>query len=155
MTSNVGSQVIQQVTEEGGDEEEMRTAVQGALRARFLPEFLNRVDDTVIFHPLEREQISQIVRIQLRDLSHRLEQNGLKLLVTDEAVSQIAETGFDPLYGARPLKRVIQREVQNPLATALLKNSYPEGSTIEVGHNGSEFTFSAVSSEQSERPELV
>ncbi|TWT68278.1 ATP-dependent chaperone ClpB [Crateriforma conspicua] len=141
MTSNVGSQVIQKVTEEGGDEEEMQAAVQEALKARFLPEFLNRIDDIVIFHPLKRDEIRQIVRLQLTGLNRRLEDNELHLSVTDAAVDRIAEVGFDPLYGARPLKRVIQREVQNPLATALLKSSYPEGATVQVDYNGDGFTF--------------
>ncbi|TWU61635.1 ATP-dependent chaperone ClpB [Crateriforma conspicua] len=141
MTSNVGSQVIQKVTEEGGDEDEMQAAVQEALKARFLPEFLNRIDDIVIFHPLKRDEIRQIVRLQLTGLNRRLEDNGLHLSVTDAAVDRIAEVGFDPLYGARPLKRVIQREVQNPLATALLKSSYPEGATVQVDYDGDEFTF--------------
>ncbi len=141
MTSNVGSQVIQRVTEEGGDEEEMRAAVQEALRARFLPEFLNRVDDIVVFQPLRPDEIEKIVRLQLDDLNRRLEANGLTLEVGEAAVARIAEVGFDPLYGARPLKRVIQREVQNPLATALLKSSYPEGSTVFVDFDGEQFTF--------------
>jgi ATP-dependent Clp protease ATP-binding subunit ClpB len=142
MTSNAGSQAIQQVTEQGGDEEEMREAVQEALKVRFLPEFLNRVDDIVIFHPLKREEIRKIVGLQLQDLSRRLEENGLMLSVSESVIDQIASAGYDPTYGARPLKRVIQREIQNPLATALLKSSYEEGSTIYVDYDGSEFTFS-------------
>ncbi|TWU01570.1 ATP-dependent chaperone ClpB [Neorhodopirellula pilleata] len=141
MTSNVGSQVIQRVTDEGGDEEEMRAAVQEALKARFLPEFLNRIDDIVIFHPLQAEQISRIVELQLEELKKRLAQNDLILEITQAAIDEIAQVGYDPAYGARPLKRVIQREVQNPLATSLLKNSYPAGSTIQVDYNGTDFIF--------------
>jgi ATP-dependent Clp protease ATP-binding subunit ClpB len=141
MTSNAGSQVIQQVTEEGGDEQEMRDAVQAALKVRFLPEFLNRIDDIVIFHPLQRDEIRVIVELQLERLADRLAESGLNLSVSDAAIDEIASVGYDPTYGARPLKRVIQRQIQNPLATALLRNAYEEGSTVYVDYNGSEFTF--------------
>lgn len=141
MTSNVGSQVIQRVASEGGTEEEMQAAIQEALRARFLPEFLNRIDDVVTFQPLARDQIHRIVRLQLDELAKRLDDAGLQLEVTESAISQIAAEGYDPAYGARPLKRVIQREVQNPLATSLLRNSYPEGSTVVVDYDGEKFTF--------------
>ncbi|TWU16803.1 ATP-dependent chaperone ClpB [Allorhodopirellula heiligendammensis] len=142
MTSNVGSQVIQRVTEEGGDEDEMRAAVHDALKARFLPEFLNRVDDIVVFHPLQQAQIRHIVELQLDELRRRLAVSGLALELTPAAVDEIAAVGYDPAYGARPLKRVIQREVQNPLASALLRNSYPEGSTIKVDFRDGSFRFS-------------
>ncbi len=141
MTSNVGSQVIQRVNDEGGDEEEMRSAVQDALKARFLPEFLNRIDDIVIFHPLQQTQIRRIVELQLDELRKRLAANGLSLELTEAAVDEIAAVGYDPAYGARPLKRVIQREVQNPLASALLKNSYGEGTTISIDYRDGEFIF--------------
>ncbi|MBB3209708.1 ATP-dependent Clp protease ATP-binding subunit ClpB [Rhodopirellula rubra] len=141
MTSNVGSQVIQRVNDEGGAEEEMRSAVQDALKARFLPEFLNRIDDIVIFHPLQQTQIRRIVELQLDDLRKRLAANGLSLELTEAAVDEIAAVGYDPAYGARPLKRVIQREVQNPLASALLKNSYGEGTTISIDYRDGEFIF--------------
>ncbi|QEF97041.1 Chaperonin protein ClpB [Stieleria maiorica] len=141
MTSNAGSQEIQQIAADGGDEEEMREAVEQALRTRFLPEFLNRIDDTVIFRPLDKRQIRQIVKLQLAHLGRRLQDNGLTLEVTDAAIDQIAKTGYDPTYGARPLKRVIQREVQNELATALLKSEYAEGSTVTVDHDGTGYVF--------------
>jgi len=141
MTSNVGSQVIQRVASEGGTEEEMQVAIQEALRARFLPEFLNRIDDVVTFQTLARDQIHRIVRLQLDELAKRLDDAGLQLEVTEVAISQIAAEGYDPAYGARPLKRVIQREVQNHLATSLLRNSYPEGSTVVVDYDGEKFTF--------------
>ena len=142
MTSNAGSQVIQQVTEQGGDEQEMHEAVQESLRARFLPEFLNRIDDIVIFKPLNRKEIRQIVKLQLASLGSRLEQNGLRLDVSEAAIDEIASTGYDPVYGARPLKRVIQNEVQNRLASALLKSSYPEGTTVRVDFQEGEYMFS-------------
>ncbi len=143
MTSNAGSQVIQQVTEQGGSEDDMRDAVNDVLKTRFLPEFLNRIDDIVIFHPLRKDEIRQIVGLQLNHLANRLTENGLTLKVTDAAIDEIASVGYDPTYGARPLKRVIQKEIQNPLATSLLKHSYPEGSTVTVDYQGDEFTFGA------------
>ena len=141
MTSNAGSQVIQKVTEQGGSEEEMNNAVDDALKARFLPEFLNRIDDVVVFRPLDRAQIRKIVTLQLAGLSSRLQQSGLSLEVTDAAIDQIADSGYDPTYGARPLKRVIQREIQNPLATSILKAQYDEGTTIRADFDGDRFTF--------------
>lgn len=141
MTSNAGSQVIQQVTEQGGDEDEMRAAVEEALKARFLPEFLNRIDDIVIFHPLQKDEIREIVGLQIQHLAKRVSENGLNIEVSEAAIDEIAAVGYDPSYGARPLKRVIQREIQNRLATALLKQDYEEGTTIYVDYNGSEFTF--------------
>jgi len=142
MTSNAGSQVIQQVTEQGGTEDEMRDAVHEALKARFLPEFLNRVDDIVIFHPLDQGEIRKIVGLQLQVLANRLRGAGLDLLVSEAAVDEIASVGYDPTYGARPLKRVIQKQIQNPLATAILKHAYEEGATVHVDFDGAEFIFS-------------
>ncbi len=150
MTSNVGSQVIQKITEEGGGEGAMREAIQDALKVQFLPEFLNRIDDVVIFHPLTRTEIHRIVELQLEHLAKRLEASGLALQLSDAAIDQIAATGYDPSFGARPLNRVIQREVQNPLATALLKESYPEGSTVVVDYADGEFQFSTTTAAPAE-----
>lgn len=141
MTSNVGSQMIQRITSEGGSDDEMQDAVDEALRSKFLPEFLNRIDDVIVFKPLQRDQIRRIVELQLETLSDRLNANGLHFKVTDAAISRIAEEGYDPQFGARPLKRVIQREIQNPLATELLKSSYPEGATVEVDAGETGFVF--------------
>ena len=141
MTSNAGSTVISRIAEEGGSDEEMQQSVQEILKTKFLPEFLNRIDDIVIFHPLKKDEIRRIVGLQLQHLEKRLIANGLNLNVTDAAIDEIAAVGYDPAYGARPLKRVIQREIQNPLATSLLKNDYPEGSTISVDFDGDEFVF--------------
>lgn len=143
MTSNAGSQVIQQVTEEGGSKDEMQAAVQDALRARFLPEFLNRIDDIVIFHPLSAEEIRKIVGLQLRSLADRLSESDLSLEFSEAAIDKIAETGYDPAYGARPLKRVIQREIQNRLAQDILRSSYSEGTTIGIDFVNGEYTFAA------------
>ena len=132
MTSNVGSQLIQQLTIEGASEEELQDAMKEALRAKFLPEFLNRIDDTIIFHPLERGQILRIVELQLEHLREQLAERQIELEVTPAVVEHIASVGYDPAYGARPLKRVIQRELQNPLATELLKGGIAEGGTVRV-----------------------
>jgi ATP-dependent Clp protease ATP-binding subunit ClpB len=141
MTSNVGSQLIQKIAEEGGDDDEMQAAVQDALQARFLPEFLNRVDEIIVFHPLRRDEIRRIVDLQIERLAAQLAKRDLVLYATDAARTEIANAGYDPAYGARPLKRVIQQRLQNPLATELLKGSYPEGSGVRVDYDGDEFTF--------------
>jgi len=141
MTSNIGSQMIQQITQEGGSEEEMREAVRGALAANFLPEFLNRVDETIIFHPLDRAQIRKIVSLQVDRLARQLAEHGMRLDVTEAALNAIANQGYDPTYGARPLKRVIQQQIQNPLASEILKGRFGEGVTIRIDFRQDEFTF--------------
>jgi len=144
MTSNLGSQLIQQIAQEGGSEDEMRSAIKEVLQAHFLPEFLNRVDETIVFHPLRRDEIGRIVKLQLDRLRDQLLQTGLDLDVSDAAVEQIANEGYDPLYGARPLKRVIQQQIQNPLATELLRGGFPEGSVVRVDWRDGEFTFERI-----------
>jgi ATP-dependent Clp protease ATP-binding subunit ClpB len=149
MTSNIGSQLIQQISQEGGSEEEVREAVRGALQTAFLPEFLNRIDETIIFHPLDRQQIRKIVGLQVRRVAQQLEQHGMQLEVSDEALDAIAREGYDPLYGARPLKRVIQQQIQNPLASEILKGRFGEGTTVRIGYRDEAFTFECV--EEGER----
>jgi len=141
MTSNVGSQLIQNITQEGGTEDEIREAVATVLQGRFLPEFLNRIDDTIVFHPLRREHIRDIVKLQAVHLARLMENNGLQLIITEPACNRLAVEGYEPAYGARPLKRVIQQQLQNPLATELLKGEYPEGCCIRVDWDGDRFTF--------------
>ncbi len=141
MTSNIGSQMIQELTRERANEEEIRDAIKQALAERFLPEFLNRVDETIIFKPLKQQQIRMIVEIQIAHLQKQLEQAGMKLDVTEAALEEIATRGYDPAFGARPLKRVIQQQVQNPLATELLKGNFPEGSLIRIDFRDGEFSF--------------
>jgi len=144
MTSNVGSQAIQEITREGGGEEEIDAAVREVLEAKFLPEFLNRIDEIIVFHPLDRKHIHRIVELQIDRLRKQVEQNDLHLEVTPAAIDAIAAVGYDPTYGARPLKRVIQQRLQNPLATELLKGEYPPGSTIRIDAEGGEFNFARV-----------
>ena len=123
MTSNVGSQVIQKVTEQDGSAEDMQTAVELALRARFAPEFLNRIDEKIVFQSLSEQEIRSIVDLQLQSLVRRVEKLGRKLTITEAARAAVAEQGYDPAYGARPLKRAIQSSIENPLASRLLKSA--------------------------------
>jgi ATP-dependent Clp protease ATP-binding subunit ClpB len=141
MTSNIGSQLIQEIGRQGGSEEEMRDAVKEALEGRFLPEFLNRIDEIIIFHPLDRAQIRKIVDLQIERLQKQLTLANLQLVVSDDARDTIAERGYDPTYGARPLKRVIQQQIQNPLAAEILKGEFPEGSVVRVDYRDGEFSF--------------
>ncbi|MBX6313981.1 MAG: ATP-dependent chaperone ClpB [Isosphaeraceae bacterium] len=144
MTSNLGSPIIARMTEAGEPEERIRRAVLDVLKNEFLPEFLNRIDEVILFHPLGMEELTQIVEIQLRRLQAQLAEAGLTLRVTDEAKRHLAEEGFDPTYGARPLKRVIQQRLANRLATALLEGRIREGDTVEIGWDGQDFTFQPV-----------
>ncbi len=141
MTSNIGSQLIQEIAKEGGSEEQMRDAVMQTLGTRFLPEFLNRVDEIMIFHPLSPDQIRRIVDLQVGRLRKQLEEKGIELDVTNAALAAIAEEGYDPTYGARPLKRVIQQRIQNPLAVELLKREFAPGSRVKIDYRDREFTF--------------
>jgi ATP-dependent Clp protease ATP-binding subunit ClpB len=141
MTSNIGSPIIARMTELKEPEEKIRRAVMDVLKNEFLPEFLNRIDETILFHPLGREELAQIVAIQLRRLEAQMAEAGLTVKVSDAAKARLAEEGFDPAYGARPLKRVIQQRLANALATALLEGRAAAGNTILVDWNGHEFTF--------------
>jgi ATP-dependent Clp protease ATP-binding subunit ClpB len=141
MTSNVGSQAIQEITKEGGSEQEVRDAVKEALQARFLPEFLNRIDETIVFHPLDKKHIRRIVDIQMKRLVNQAEKAGIMLECSDAALDEIARLGYDPIYGARPLKRVIQQQLQNELARELLAGRFPEGSNVRIDFVQDGFTF--------------
>lgn len=146
MTSNVGSQMIQRVADEGGGIEEMQDAVAESLKSKFLPEFLNRIDETILFEPLKREQIHKIVSLQLKRLEKQLSEAHFKLTVSDRAVNAIASEGYDPVYGARPLKRVIQRRLQNAIATELLKRDGSEGGSIHVDYADESYLIKVVDS---------
>jgi ATP-dependent Clp protease ATP-binding subunit ClpB len=130
MTSNVGSQLIQEL--QGVDEQEMRKGVEGELRHRFRPEFLNRIDDVIVFRRLTLEEIGQIVDLQLKRVAGLVEARGVRLEWTDAARRLLAERAFDPLYGARPLKRNIRKLVQDPLALRLLAGDVRAGSTVTL-----------------------
>ena len=139
MTSNVGSQWIHEL--QGKDHKEMEKRVTDALRATFRPEFLNRVDEIVIFNSLGAEEIKKIVDIQVRLLGRRLEGAKIKLELTERARDYLAETGFDPVYGARPLKRTIQHLIQDPLAIKILEGSVKEGDHVKVDVKNGEVVF--------------
>jgi ATP-dependent Clp protease ATP-binding subunit ClpB len=139
MTSNLGSQLIQEMSNRPFDD--VRDAVMGVLRDHFRPEFLNRVDEIVVFKPLTQEQLGAIVDIQLKRLEKRLQERKIRLVVTDAARKLLIERGWDPVYGARPLKRAIQRLVQDPLAMQLLGGKFSEGDVVEVDAQGGELTF--------------
>jgi ATP-dependent Clp protease ATP-binding subunit ClpB len=141
MTSNLGSQIIQEMA---GEEHyaAMKDAVMEVVGSHFRPEFINRVDEVVVFHPLGREQIRAITGIQLDDLRRRMADRDLKLEVSDAALDRLGEAGFDPVYGARPLKRAIQHQVENPLAQAILSGRFMPGDTVRVDVAGDGLTFS-------------
>jgi ATP-dependent Clp protease ATP-binding subunit ClpB len=140
MTSNLGSQMIQEMA---GEEqyEQMKSAVMDAVGTHFRPEFINRVDDVVVFHPLSREHIRKIVDIQLGYLHDRLADRDMRIHLSDAARDKLAEAGFDPVYGARPLRRAIQQQVENPLAQEILQGKFKPGDVIEVGVGGDRLDF--------------
>jgi len=132
MTSNLGSQMIQEMA--GEDQyETMKAAVMGELETHFRPEFINRIDDVVVFHPLSREDIRRIVDIQLAYLHDRLADRDMSIHLSEAARDKLAEAGFDPVYGARPLKRAIQQQIENPLAQEILQGRFKPGDEISVG----------------------
>ena len=142
MTSNLGSDVIQRMAEEARYDE-MKRAVMEIVGQHFRPEFINRVDDTVVFHPLQRKQIRRIARLQVDILTRRLEGQGMNLQITDEALDLLGNVGFDPVYGARPLKRVIQQRLENPLAQEILAGHFAPGDTIHAAAERGEMIFMA------------
>jgi len=161
MTSNIGSDKIQLLTGQGAAEWEIEAAVKDLLKGHFRPEFLNRVDEVIVFHPLSKEQLTRIVDVQLEHLRKRLAARGLRLDLTDAAKKMLADEGYDPAYGARPLKRVIQHRLENPLASRILRGEFAEGDTIRVDVDGAknDFTFGkgreAVEGEVEEEPAVA
>lgn len=152
MTSNIGSELILEI---GGDEsryEEMKSQVLAMLRHHFRPEFLNRVDELIIFHALTKEQIRQIVSLQMRRVEQLLADQQIEIVLTEEAKDYLAELGYDPVFGARPLKRVIQREIENPLATKLLENEFLPGDRILVEVANERLIFRKIGSQPRQEP---
>ena len=141
MTSNLGSDVIQTLAGES-NYEQMRDAVMGVVGQHFRPEFINRVDESVVFHPLLQEQIRGIADIQLQQLRARLQEKELRIDISEEAMANLVEAGFDPVYGARPLKRAIQQKIENPLAQAILAGRFAPGVEIKATLEDGEITFS-------------
>ena len=139
MTSNLGSQMIQQMS--GDDYQVIKLAVMGEVKTHFRPEFVNRIDEVVVFHALDEKHIKSIARIQLGYLEKRLAAMEMKLMVTDTALAEIANAGFDPVYGARPLKRAIQSQLENPLAKLILEGRFAAKDTIKVECKGGVMRF--------------
>ncbi|HMF51363.1 MAG TPA: ATP-dependent chaperone ClpB [Candidatus Saccharimonadales bacterium] len=153
MTSNLGSQYILELA--GKDRKEMELRVNAALRDAFKPEFLNRVDETIIFNNLGREEIKSIVEIQLKRLRRNLAQRKMGLEITDQAKALIAEKGYDPVYGARPLKRTIQRLIQDPLAVKILAGEFKEGDRVKIDSDGGELHFTQGTAASMDEAEAV
>ena len=147
MTSNLGSQRIQELAGEENYEKMKAEGIEGVMQ-HFRPEFINRIDDLVVFHPLESEHIRKIVDIQLQYLHQRLGEQDLELVLSDEAGDRLAEAGYDPVYGARPLKRAIQQQLENPLAESILNGDFEPGDTIEISVSDDRLNFSKGAAEQ-------
>jgi ATP-dependent Clp protease ATP-binding subunit ClpB len=135
MTSNLGSQIIQEMMSRenhSADYAAIKEAVMGVVNQHFRPEFINRIDEAVVFHPLGSGQIRSIAAVQSQRVQKRLAEHGIRIHFSDAALDHLAQAGFDPVYGARPLKRAIQTLVENPLARAILDGEFASGDAIEV-----------------------
>jgi ATP-dependent Clp protease ATP-binding subunit ClpC len=142
MTSNIGTRDLKRTGGFGfgaptakNEYEAMKSIIEEALKRVFNPEFLNRIDDTIIFHPLEKHHIMEIITIQMRDLMKRISSMGITIELTKKAKEFLADKGFDPAFGARPLRRALQKYLEDPIAEELLKGKYPEGTTLKVKVN--------------------
>jgi ATP-dependent Clp protease ATP-binding subunit ClpB len=151
MTSNIGGPLIQQMTEAQAIDVEVESRVREELKRHFRPEFLNRIDEVIIFHRLSQQDLTRIVEIQLEYLRRRLAGRQIDIRLSDAARMLLAREGYDPVYGARPLKRLIQKEIENPLARRILAGEFGEGDVIEVDSTGETFTFTKI---PGERPAL-
>ena len=148
MTSNLGSKEFQRggigfLRKEEGDEEKMRTDMKSALKERLLPELLNRIDDVIIFHPLSKEHLKSIVDLLIREVEGRLAERNIKLEVNEEAKAWLVQKGYDPVYGARPLRRAIQKYVDNPISTKILQGEFKEGDTVAISLQEDSLSFAA------------
>jgi len=146
MTSNLGTKEFQRggigfLRKEEGDEQKMRTDMESALKKNLLPELLNRIDDVIIFHPLTEEHLKSIVDLLIHEVERRLAERGIKLEVNEEAKAWLAQKGYDPVYGARPLRRAIQRYMENPISTKILQGEFKEGDTIAVSLQEDNLSF--------------
>jgi ATP-dependent Clp protease ATP-binding subunit ClpB len=143
MTSNLGSQLIQEMSSDDSAESytQLKAAVMGAVQAHFRPEFINRLDEIVVFHPLGKEQIREIARFQTQYLTRRLAERQIRLEIAESALMLLGNVGFDPVYGARPLKRAIQQQLENPLASKILSGEFGAGDTVRVEAEGGSLVF--------------
>jgi ATP-dependent Clp protease ATP-binding subunit ClpB len=144
MTSNIGSHAILEMTDRHEDEGVIEAHVKSMLKKHMRPELINRIDETVIFHALGRDQLGGIVEIQLGNLRKRLAARGITLGVTAAATAALASEGYDPQFGARPLKRVIQQRIENALAGKILAGEIGDGASVRVDYQGKSFTFTKV-----------
>jgi len=150
MTSNLGTEEYQRggigfpSKKEEADEQRMRNAIESALKKTFRPELLNRIDDVIIFHPLTEEHLKSIVDLLIREVERRLAERSIKLEVNEEAKAWLAKKGYDPVYGARPLRRATQRYVENPISTKILQGEFKEGDTIAIGLEKDNLSFAAL-----------
>ena len=142
MTSNLGSEAIQSLTEED-DQPRIKSTVMAIVAQHFRPEFINRVDDIVVFHPLSREHVAKIATIQFEILQARLSEQDLAVELSEDAIAALVSEGYDPVYGARPLKRVIQKRIENPLAQKILAGEFPPGTKITISLQNGEYAFAA------------
>jgi ATP-dependent Clp protease ATP-binding subunit ClpB len=142
MTSNLGSHLIQSM--HGEPQEAVKEAVWNEVKLQFRPEFLNRIDEVVVFHALGKDNIESIAKIQLQRLRERLEKLDMELVVSDEALGKIADVGYDPLFGARPLKRAIQQEIENPVAKLILAGKFGPKDVIPVDVQDGKLVFERV-----------
>jgi ATP-dependent Clp protease ATP-binding subunit ClpC len=148
MTSNLGSKDFQRgsigfLHREEGDEEKMKTDVNKALKESLLPELRNRIDDIITFHQLTREHLKSIVELLIRDVERELAERSIKLEVNDEAKAWLVQKGYEPMYGARPLRRAVQRYVANPISTKILQGEFKEGDTVAIGLQEDSLSFAA------------
>ena len=143
MTSNIGSQAIMNMTEHGAIDIEIEAHVRQLLKKTLRPELLNRIDETTIFHQLTQDDLSGIVEIQITQLRKRLAERGLSLELTEDAKKALVEEGYDPQFGARPLKRVLQQRIENQIATKILGGEFKAGDAITADYQGKSFTLSA------------
>ena len=141
MTSNIGSHFLLEGSKDGEISEESRELVMGEMKSRFKPEFLNRVDDIIMFRPLSQNGIKKIIDIFLRDVEKRLVEKNISLEITDGAKDILAREGYDPVYGARPLKRYIQNTLENQLARMIIKGTVGYGSNVKIDGNGDNLTI--------------
>ncbi len=141
MTSNIASDVIQEMAHDNAEQWEIDAQLAEALKLQFRPEFINRIDETVVFHSLGREELTAIIDIQVAELSQRLADRSITVSVTDQAKALIGELGYDPSFGARPLKRLVQQKLENPLASKIIAGEIPDGSNVVVDAAGKTFTF--------------
>jgi ATP-dependent Clp protease ATP-binding subunit ClpB len=155
MTSNIGSQQIQELTSQNAGEWEIEAAVKDLLKQNFRPEFLNRIDETIVFHPLGKAQLTKIVDVQLNHLRKRLAARGLALDISPQAEHLLADEGYDPAYGARPLKRVIQQRIENVLAHRILAGDFADGDTIHIAVDPAKNDFAFTPEKPALEGELV